>query len=99
MQELHRTSEHASALQERLTRPENADALKTIERIDELLTRQGKRLAVEFNQADANRPGGVSERSKQAVRGQGRGQGVRGSGESLTNSRHARHILHTDGVL
>ncbi|CAM9314672.1 unnamed protein product, partial [Laminaria digitata] len=68
--ELHRTSEHASALQERLKHPENADALNTIERIDELMTKQGKRLAVEFNhQADANRSRGVNSAELEQVMG------------------------------
>lgn len=40
--------------------PENAGALSTIEKIDELMAMQGRRLVVEFNQADINHSGGVS---------------------------------------
>lgn len=41
-------------------RPENAGALSTVEKIDELMAVQGRRLVVEFNQADVNHSGGVS---------------------------------------
>lgn len=45
-------------------RPENAGALSTIEKIDELMAMQGRRLVVEFNQADVNYSGGVSCRGE-----------------------------------
>lgn len=41
-------------------RPENAGALSTIEKIDELMAMQGRRPVVEFNRADINHSGGVS---------------------------------------
>ncbi|CAM9683574.1 unnamed protein product [Ectocarpus fasciculatus] len=57
--EAQRISTHKSALCERVSRPENACALKTIQKLDELMTLQGRRLVVEFHQADTNRSGGV----------------------------------------
>lgn len=58
-QELHRSNERKSALFHKVMRPENAEALSTIEKIDELMAMQGRRLVVEFNQADINHSGGV----------------------------------------
>ncbi|CAM9456529.1 unnamed protein product [Ectocarpus sp. 6 AP-2014] len=57
--EAQRISTHKSALCERVSRPENACALRTIQKLDELMSLQGRRLVVEFHQADTNRSGGV----------------------------------------
>ena len=46
-------------------RPENAGALSTVEKIDELMAMQGRRLVVEFNQADVNHSGRVSGKLKE----------------------------------
>ncbi|CAM9393474.1 unnamed protein product [Ectocarpus sp. 13 AM-2016] len=58
-QEAQRISTHKSALCERVSRPENACALRTIQKLDELMSLQGRRLVVELHQADTNRSGGV----------------------------------------
>ncbi len=59
-QAANRSSEHKSNLLERVARPENAEALATIRKIDELMTVQGRRIVEEFHRADTNRSGEVS---------------------------------------
>ncbi|CAM9876904.1 unnamed protein product [Ascophyllum nodosum] len=64
-----RRSERALALRKRLGDPNNALALDTIRRIDEIMVKQGKRLVMEFNQADSNHSGGVDRAElKRAVK-------------------------------
>lgn len=89
VQEAIRSKERKSALLEKVMRPENAGALSTIEKIDELMAMQGRRLVVEFNQADINHSGGVSEN----VAGGGKPQAARRTGFCLELDRG----LHRQG--
>lgn len=75
IKEAHRTSEHKSALLARVAHPENAGALGTIQKIDELMAMQGRRLVMEFHRADINHSGGVSGKFLRSTPSEGGGGG------------------------
>ncbi|CAM9135180.1 unnamed protein product, partial [Hapterophycus canaliculatus] len=66
--EARRMRAHKRALLDRVALPENAGALTTIQKLDELMVLQGRRLVAEFHHADASKSGGVSRAElKQAL--------------------------------
>lgn len=67
-QELQRISKLTLSLRERLFRPENASVAEVIAKIDDLAAIRGKRLVVEFHQADKDGSGGVSDTENRCAR-------------------------------
>lgn len=66
-QEAQRISAHKIALLERVALPENSHALSTIQKLDELMVLQGRRLVAEFHHADRSHSGGVSGKLQRSV--------------------------------
>lgn len=66
-QEVQRISSHKSALLEKVALPENAGALSTIQKLNELMVLQGRRLVAEFHHADTSHSGGVSGKLHRSI--------------------------------